>query len=149
MVSKLLVSLLCLFALSAEAAEIEATMAGFFRKYDASENEEELGLGLRGRYARFNSNGYGWFVRFHFDENLVNPELIPCVAKRWGKEFFFEMSAGLYVGTLVDRGITIAAIPTFGYRVSNQFFITLPFYWDLNMGTPLLMEFTPYIGYRF
>lgn len=128
---------------------IELTVAGFYRKYTDDHADELVGLGLRGRYVSLSSNGWGWFVRFHFDEHVVNPVIIPAAARRWGDKSFFELGLGAYVGTLVGRSIVPAVTATFGFDLGRNFYVSVPLYWDMNMGSPVLAEFTPFIGYRF
>lgn len=132
-----------------QAAEIELSTAGYYRAYEGENEVPEYGFGVRGRYSRFQSSGTGWFVRFHIDEHIMAPVIIPSVAKRWGNKFFYEVSAGVYLGSLVGRGITLAIIPAIGYKFGNRFHVTLPIYWDLNIGTIWGVEYMPFLGYSF
>lgn len=138
-----------IFSADLKAAEVDFTFGGFYRKYTEFDQAEELSFGMRGRYASYTGQGWGWMVRAHVEEHVMAPLIVPAIGHRWGNKLFFEANVGIYVGTFIGRNVTLAAIPTFGYRISNRFYISLPIYWDLNMGSPWLAELAPFIGYRF
>ena len=96
-------------------SSLEATVAGNYRKFEGA-SSEELGVGARFRYTRFTGSGFGYLLRAHFEEHTLAPAVIPGIAWRWGKSTFFDLGVGLYIGTLVDRGIAVAVMPTFGFE---------------------------------
>ena len=126
---------------------LEATVAGNYRKFEDS-SESEVGLGARLRYTWHSSSGLGYILRAHFEEHALAPALIPGVSKRWGKSTFFEIGVGLYIGTLVDRGIALAIMPTLGFELTNKWFIAVNLYYDTN-GDPWATTYMPFIGYKF